>query len=98
MDNFVQLLHTVTMGLTQGSSEDGAGASTSQKTLVFMLAITGFIFLSSKILNFIRLLFSLFILPGKPVNQFPPAPFSPNSIHFFNGLPLNQIPNFADSL
>lgn len=70
MDSVVHLFHTVAMGLTQGSSEDSASASTSQKTLISMLAVTGFIFLSSKILSFIRLLFSLFILPGKPVNCF----------------------------
>ncbi|MCJ1260277.1 hypothetical protein MMC22_000137 [Lobaria immixta] len=60
------------MGLTQGSSEDSASASTSQKILIAILAVTGFIFLSSKILSFIRLLFSLFILPGKPLSAFGP--------------------------
>ena len=37
------------------------------------LSITGFLFLSAKIFSFIRLIFSLFILPGKPVRYPPPA-------------------------
>ena len=36
------------------------------------LSIAGFLFLSSKIFSFIRLLVSLFILPGKPVSPSPP--------------------------
>ncbi len=34
-----------------------------------VLSVAGFLFLSSKVFSFIRLLFSLFILPGKSVNS-----------------------------
>lgn len=85
MDTVVQLFHTVTMG------EDSASPSTSksQKILISILAITGFIFLFSKIVSFIHLLFSLFILPGISVSHHPMINlqlFYQINFHFTNNL------------
>lgn len=52
-------------GALQRNWSKDAGLST---TLVIpLLAVTGLIYISVKVLSFIRVILSLFILPGKPV-------------------------------
>ena len=61
--------------------------------LVFVLAFYGLILVLAKIFSFIRLIFSLFILPGTPVSrpsfQTPPTtPHSKNPLDPHQTLPL----------
>lgn len=41
--------------------------STTQNALLSIFVLTGIYVLLSKIISFVRLIFSLFIIPGKPV-------------------------------
>jgi hypothetical protein len=59
-------------GPPQGSWAEGAGSTARSFTL--LLAVTGLVYLSTKALSFIRLLLSLFVIPGKPVRPTSPLP------------------------
>lgn len=73
MDGFFNLLNSHDQGHLGGST---------QKIILSAFTLTGVLFLSAKLLSFIRLILSLFVLPGKPVNTsqifFPVShPFTP---------------------
>ena len=58
------------------------------------LALIGFLFVSSKLISFLRLIFSLFILPGTPVSPLPiPQCTTPQLDHHTNSIP--QLRDFG---
>lgn len=50
--------------------DQGNLGGSTQKFVFSTFALTGVLFLSAKLLSFIRLIFSLFVLSGKPVITF----------------------------
>lgn len=50
--------------------DQGNLGSSTQKIIFSAFTLTGVLFLSAKLLSFIRLILSLFVLPGKPVITF----------------------------
>ncbi len=52
-----------------GSNGGGDDGSLFQQRLpIVVLALVGFLFISTKVFSYLRLLLSLFVLPGKPVS------------------------------
>lgn len=53
--------------LASDLSDYRTSPATTQKALLSIFALIGIYVLLSKLISFVRLIFSLFIIPGKPV-------------------------------
>lgn len=71
MEYVVATLKSLTSGMSDSTSQSTA-TTTPKKALVSLFVLTGIYFLLSKVLSFVRLIFSLFIIPGKPVGLLSP--------------------------
>lgn len=95
MEYVVATLKSLASGMSDSTSQSTA-TTTPQKALVSLFVLSGIYFLLSKVLSFVRLIFSLFIIPGKPVGLLSPLnsiKCSSVFIFFLNFLWLNQKKN-----
>lgn len=87
MEYVVPMLKSLASGLSDDRSSPQSTVSTAQKALLSIFALTGIYVLLSKVISFVRLIFSLFIIPGKPVRlAFTPTPNpfkQPKQLFFF---------------
>lgn len=96
MDYVVATIKSLASGIIimsddSSSSQSTATTTTTQKNaLISIFALTGIYFLLSKVLSFVRLIFSLFIIPGKPVR-----PSLPSSFFSFSSKQLSKSPFFV---
>lgn len=96
MDYVVATIKSLASGIIIMSDDSSSSQSTATTTatqknaLISIFALTGIYFLLSKVLSFVRLIFSLFIIPGKPVR-----PSLPSSFFSFSSKQLSKSPFFV---
>ena len=91
------------MAATDRKASAGLAVNDSAVSLFTMvLAIIGFVFLTAKVVSFVRLVFSLFILPALPVRTDSPPFFNSSVIYIIYLcsvlIPLLPVAQFRPTL